>query len=420
MRHALFVAFHFPPEASSSGVLRTAKYVRYLPELGYRVSIVTTDPSAYEVRDPGLEAQIPAGTRIVRTDYRNTKRHRSWRGIYPALLALPDIWIGWMPFAVRAGRTLMHDDPVDLVYSTSPHATAHLIAGRLAHGARVPWVADFRDPWFEDPPEPGAPNGPVFRHVNRWLERRTIRDARAVVTSTTELRDLLRSRYPEEPAGKIRAILNGYDEADFEGVDLAPAARGPRMRIVHAGSINAEFRDPRPLFAGFARLIRSGSIAASELEIRFIGAGPYGDAPEVRAAIDAAGLHDAVTFVPRVPYEQSLRELAAADVLLLLQASDDTVSLVPAKLYEYLRAQKPSLALVREGAVTEVLAQTGGGFAANPARSGDLDTALACIAKAWRADRLQAHVADLAVLRRFDRRALAAELASLFDEVCRG
>jgi hypothetical protein len=65
VRHALFVAFHFPPEASSSGVLRTTKYVRYLPERGYRVSVVTADPSAYEVTDASLELQLPAGTRVV-------------------------------------------------------------------------------------------------------------------------------------------------------------------------------------------------------------------------------------------------------------------------------------------------------------------------------------------------------------------
>jgi glycosyltransferase involved in cell wall biosynthesis len=418
VRHALFVAFHFPPEASSSGVLRTTKYVRYLPERGYRVSVVTADPSAYEVTDASLESQLPAGTRVVRTAFRNTKRHWSWRGIYPALLALPDVWIGWMPFAVRAGRALMREDPVDLVYSTSPHATAHLIAASLARHAGVPWIADFRDPWFEDPPEPGAPNGPVFRNVNRWLERRTIGGASAVVTSTTQLRDMLRRRYPEEPATKIRAILNGYDEADFAEATVAPASRGERLRIVHAGSINAEFRDPRPLFASLARLVREGVLDVHSIELRFIGGGPFGDATEVRQAVADAGLRDAVTFLPRVPYEQSLRELAAADVLLLLQASDDTVSLVPAKLYEYLRAQKPTLAMVREGAVTEVLAQTGGGFAVDPARAESLDAALRSIVADWRSGRLPDRVANRSVLQRFDRRALTGELAAVFDEVC--
>jgi glycosyltransferase involved in cell wall biosynthesis len=359
LRHALFVAFHYPPEASSSGVLRTLKYSRYLPEFGWRVSVITPDPSAYLARDPRLEEQIPSGTRVLRTRYLNTKRALSIRGIYPALLALPDVWIGWMPWAVAAGRRLFDSDPVDLIYSTSPHATAHLIACRLVAISEKPWVADFRDPWIEDPPEPGTPNGPIFRAVNRRLERLVVERSDAVVTSTTHLRDLMRKRYHDKPEAKIHAIPNGYDEADFADLHIQPSPRESRLRIVHMGNINAEFRDPRPLFDALGRMVGSGRLSTSEFQIQFIGGGPYGETSEIQAALDAAGLSGTVSFLPRVPYEESLRQLSAADLLLLLQASNDTVGLVPAKLYEYLRAQNPILALVRTGAVTEVLAETG-------------------------------------------------------------
>jgi glycosyltransferase involved in cell wall biosynthesis len=418
LRHALFVAFHYPPEASSSGVLRTLKYSRYLGESGWRVSVITPELSAHAVCDPQLEKQIPSGTRVLRTRFVNTKRDISVRGIYPALLALPDVWIGWLPFAVAAGRRLSTTDPFDLVYSTSPPATAHLIARRLASITGKPCVADFRDPWIEDPPEPGTPNGPVFRTVNRSLERRVVVRSDAVVTSTTHLRDMLRGRYPDEPTEKIRAILNGYDEADFPDRVAEPAPSGSRLRIVHAGSINAEFRDPCPLFEAFGRLVRADAMAAEDVEIRFIGGGPYGDSQQVHEALAAAGLARSVSFLPRVPYEESLRELSQADLLLLLQASDDTVGLVPAKLYEYLRTQKPTLALVRTGAVTEVLAHTGGGWTADPADRAALDAALAEVVREWRAKRLPQHRADLAKLRRFDRRLLTAELARVFDSVC--
>jgi hypothetical protein len=119
-----------------------------------------------------------------------------------------------------------------------------------------------------------------------------------------------------------------------------------------------------------------------------------------------------------VPYEQALREAASADLLLLLQASEDTVGLVPAKLYEYLRTQKPTLALVRTGAVTEILRETGGGWAVDPANAESLDSTLVEIVREWRSDRLAARRADLARLRMFDRRALTAQLAALFDELC--
>lgn len=412
MLHAIFVAFHFPPEASSSGVLRTLKFVRYLADHDWRVTVIAPTVQAYEVCDPSLEVQLPASTRIVRTPWLNTKRHLSVGGRYPALLALPDNWIGWFPWAVATGRRILRSEGADLVFSTSPHATAHLIAWRLARAGGLPWVADFRDPWIEDPPEPGAPNGPVYRRLNRWLERRVIERCDAVVVSTNQLRDTLRSRYPAQPSGKIRSILNGYDEMDFAA--LPPAAPpGRRLRIVHAGSINAEFRDPVPMFQALGNMIRSGIAHPAEFEIRFIGGGPYAQAQRVHAAIAAAGLEGSVVFLPRVPYDESLRELGAADVLLLLQASADTVDLVPAKLYEYLRSQKPVLALVYPGAVTDVMARTGGGWSADP-RTPALEATLAEIVADWRDGRLGSRAASLDALRCFDRRALTAELAGVF------
>jgi glycosyltransferase involved in cell wall biosynthesis len=227
-----------------------------------------------------------------------------------------------------------------------------------------------------------------------------------------------RARYADLPDGKIHAILNGYDEADFSGLTMDATPRGRRLRIVHAGSVNPEFRDPRPLLSALANLIREGKLAASECEIVFIGGGPFGDSLEVSDAVVRSGLRDAVSFLPRVPYEESLRRLASADLLLLLQASDDTVGLVPAKLYEYLRTQKPTLALVRVGAVSEVMARTGGGWCVDPADGHALATVLAEIVREWRVQHLAEHRADLEILRLFDRRALTGELADILQRVC--
>ncbi len=416
VRHALFVAFHYPPEASSSGVLRTLKYSVYLPEYGWRVSVITLDPSAYAVCDPQLEKQIPAGVRVVRTRYINTQRHLSIRGIYPAILALPDRWIGWWPWAVAAGHRLLKEDPAELIYSTSPQPTAHLVAMRLASAHGLPWVTDFRDPWIEYPPPIGTPTGRVFLALDRYLERRVIERSARVVTSTAQMRDEMRLRYPKVPADKITAILNGYDEADFADPDVLARARPEQLLIVHAGTINPEFRDPRPLFRALRLAANQGAIPLDQVRLRFIGSGPFGESPEMRAAVAENGLVQQVEFVGRVPYEQALRELGCADLLLLLQASEDTTGLVPAKLYEYLRAQKPVLALVWPGASNEVLAMTGGGWAIDPRQPEALTATIATVYQAWRSDTLKAHCADLDLLRRFDRRTLAGELAGVFDQ----
>ncbi len=417
VKHAVFVAFHYPPEASSSGVLRTLKYTRYLPECGWRTTVITPRVDAYSIVDPALESQIPPSTKVIRTPYLNTKRHLSVRGIHLSLMSLPDTWVGWMPWGIAAGRRLMAEDPFDLVYSTSPHATAHLIARRLAKNSSRPWVTDFRDPWVEDPPEPGAPTGVVYTTVNKWLERKVIEDCDAVATSTTHLRELLRARYPRQPSSKFCSILNGYDEADFAELPPARIADSDHMVLLHAGGINAAFRDPHPLLSALRGCADAGDLDLSRVKVRFLGGGPFAQSAQLREAIDTLGLRDVVELLPRVAYAQSLEELTAADMLVLLQASPDTVGLVPAKLYEYLRAGKPVLAIVPPGATSEVLDATHGGWSIPPGDSAALQQCLATTYRQWRDGTLRNVRADPVALRRYDRRSLTGELAQLFDRL---
>ena len=398
-------------------MLRTLKYTRYLPDYGWRTTVITPRVDAYSTVDPALESQIPATTRVIHTAYLNTKRHFSVRGNHLELMALPDSWVGWTPWGIAAGRRLIVEDPFDLVYSTSPHATAHLIARRLAKISARPWVTDFRDPWIEDPPEPGAPTGLLYTTINKWLERRVIEDCDAVVTSTPHLRDMLSARYPQQPTDKICSILNGYDAADFVELPASQTVGSEHMMMLHAGAINPAFRDPRPLLAALRACADAGDIDLSNVKVRFLGGGPFAESAELAEAIHTLGLHNVVELLPRVAYAQSLEALTAADLLVLLQASPDTVGLVPAKLYEYLRAGKPVLAIVPPGATDEVLAATHGGWSIPPEDSAALQRCLTSAYRRWRDGTLRSIQADPVALRRYDRRSLTGELAELFDRL---
>ncbi len=413
LRHALFVVFHFPPEASSSGVLRTLKYAKYLADFGWRVTVLTLQRSAYEIVDETLEKQIPAGVKVIRTRYLNTKRHLSVLRRYPAVLAVPDSWIGWFPWAVQAGSRAYHTDPYDLIYSTSPHATAHLIAARLAATTGRPWVMDFRDPWYEEPPEPGTPW--IVHWFARRLERRAVARATAIVTSTPQLRDDLMARYGDLVRNKIRCIFNGYDEADFDALPPRAAAAGGNLQIVHAGNINAEFRDPIPLFRALRHAADEGLIDLDKVRLRFIGPGDYASSAAVRSTIEQLGMQNQVAFEARIPYEQALEQIVSADLLLLMQASDDTVGLVPAKLFEYLRAGRPVMALVRKGAAQSVLEQTNGGWAIDPADESALQNAVKEVFESWSNGTLDERSASPEALAHYSRHSLTRELAHTFD-----
>lgn len=412
-KHALFVAYHYPPESSSSGVLRTLKHTRYLGRFGWRVTVLTLDRDAYPVTDPKLEEQIPGEVRVVRTRFIDVKRQLAIRGRYPSFFAIPDRWIGWWPWAVAAGRRILREDPVDVVYSTSPHATAHLVALALSRRSGIPWVADFRDPWYEEPPEPGTTR--LVQFSARRLESLVARRASRIVASTTRLRDTLAARYPRKPKEHFVAIPNGYDEDDFSSAPEPSRPSSDYLLILHAGNINGTFRDPRPVFEAVRRVAEAGLVEAASIRIRFLGGGVFGKSSEMSQAVERAGLTSRVEFLPRVSYEAALAELGTAGVLLLLQASRDTVDLVPAKLFEYLRAGRPVLAIVPEGATAEVLREVGGGWVVNPSDTKGLCDTIVTAYKTWAGGGLDSVRADRSALDRFSRERLAAALGAQFD-----
>jgi glycosyltransferase involved in cell wall biosynthesis len=415
MKHALFVAFHYPPESSSSGVLRTLKHTRYLGGFGWRVTVLTLRREAYNVTDPSLEDQIPPEVRVFRTRFISVKRHLAIRGSYPSFLAIPDRWIGWWPWAVAAGRRLLNEDPVDLIYSTSPHATAHLIALELSRRSHIPWVADFRDPWYEEPPESGTTR--LAHFAARKLEHVVVRHADRIVASTGRLRDALATRYPWKPRGQFVAIQNGYDEDDFARVVGVPGPSSDELLIVHAGNLSADFRDPRPLLKAVRQAAEAGLVELKRIRIRFLGGGAFGESLEMKRTIEEAGLTSRVEFLPRVAYGAALAALSEASVLLLLQASPDTVDLVPAKLFEYLRAGRPVLAMVPAGATADVMRDVGGGWVVDPADSTGLYDAIVAAYRAWAGGSLDALTAGQSALKKFSRERLAAELARQFNEL---
>lgn len=415
--HALFVAYHFPPEGSSSGVLRTLKYALYLPAHRWTVTVVSIDVSAYACVDHQSAASIPDSVDVIRTPYLDSKRHLAVRGSYLAATAIPDRWVGWYPWAVRAGERAIRQKSVDLIYATAPVPTALLVGRRLAQRHRLPLVVDLRDPWYEEPPEPGTPW--IVHQAARILERRTLAAAARVTTTTDQITELLRRRYPDLPPSRFQTIMNGFDEADFGTPNVWNPHGRRALTLLHAGGINPQYRDPAPLLHAIRTAANHGLLDASKLRLRLLGPGTYGHSAELARALEETGLAEQVEVVRRQPYGDALAAMQEADVCLLLQASADTVGLIPAKLFEYLRSGVPVLALVYPGASADLLSEIGGGWSVDPRDEKALVGTLAQIYASWSAGELHAHAAAADLLARYDRRNLTRQLARLFDECVR-
>lgn len=334
----LLTAFHFPPQAASSGIQRTLSFSRHLGSNGWEPMVLSASPRAYSVQNPTQLASVPRQLVVRRAFALDTKRHIGIKGRYPEALALPDRWISWWFAAVPAGLSLIRKYKPQVLWSTFPIATSHLIALALHRMTGLPWVADFRDPMLQ----PSYPVSRPQRKVYGWIERETITRCSAAVFTTHSARDSYRARFPALPPEKFHVIENGYDEDGFGDQQALPKPPGACITLVHSGVLYQTGRDPSPFLSAIAALRRAGKADASTL--RVVLRAP-GEIAEVQAMVDQAGVADMVAVLPPVPYREALAEMLAADALIVFQGTPFNTQ-IPAKIYEYFRARKPILGLV--------------------------------------------------------------------------
>lgn len=355
MRRVLLIAFHYPPLRGSSGIQRTLAFSRYLREYGWQPIVLTAHPRAYPNTGQDQLGDVPNDVPVYRPFALDASRHLAIRGAYPKLVALPDRWSSWCLGAIPSGLAILRRHRPDLLWSTYPIATAHLIGLCLHSLSGIPWVADFRDSMTESHYPPDA----TVRHVYRCIERSVVSHAsRAVFTTPGALR-MYAERYPQIPSTRWAVIANGYDEASFLEAErepsAVPAGRSP-MVLVHSGILYPSERDPRAFFGAIAALRRDGRVSASTLQVILRATG-FDD--EYRPMLREARIDDIVRLEPSVGYRAALAEMLAADGLLLFQASNSNHQ-IPAKVYEYLRARRPIFAMVAPGGDTaRVLAIAG-------------------------------------------------------------
>lgn len=342
MKRILMVAYHFPPLAGSSGIQRTLRFVQHLPSLGWQPLVLSAHPRAYEKTSADLLADVPAGTVVRRAFALDTARHLQIAGRYLGWMARPDRWRSWQFDAVRQGLKLIDEFKPDVIWSTYPIATAHVIASKLQRKSGLPWVADFRDPMAQD----DYPADLRTRQMYRDIEADAAAQARYCVFTTPGAARIYQQRYPTA-ASRMVVLENGYDEESFASAALQPQrakapADGKRpLLMLHSGIVYPSERDPTQLFAALGRLQKAGTLGPAELRIRF-RASVHDEL--LQSLAQTHGAQDFIELCPAIPYREALAEMLAVDALLVLQASNCNAQ-IPAKIYEYLRAGKPILGL---------------------------------------------------------------------------
>ncbi|GGI99194.1 hypothetical protein GCM10010885_05830 [Alicyclobacillus cellulosilyticus] len=293
---------------------------------------------------------------------------RLWKWAKARLL-IPDEAMVWALRAALAGNVLIRQRGVDCIYTTSgPHST-HLAGLIMKAATGVPWVADFRDPWTDNL---HFHHSGLRARIERHLERMVLQRADAVVTVTDGFRRLFEQKDPGLRE-KLHLIRNGVDEADFptplyrEPQDAARAREGkPRFVLFYAGILYPG-RSPAAFLQAVHDLIQSGRVARQDLLIQFAGVFDYPGHDDNRRLVAELGLTDVTEVLGYIPRVEALARMMTADVLLLFgDLSQQAGDYVPGKLYEYLYAGRPILALLPEGEAADIVRREKAGIVVDP------------------------------------------------------
>lgn len=368
MKTVLLVAFYFPP-SNEIAARRMGGLAEYLPQYGWRVIVLT----------PWQKTRTSGPFELLVTDYED--KMQGWRrGLHlhdgyslsmpqtaghtasPTvlqklrkwavltlrdLLTYPDAMWNWYRPAVQAGRRFLAKEGADVILSSYGPATCHIVASALASDARVPWVADYRDPWSSSA---YTSHGWMLRGVDRRLEARVTRTAAAFMGVSQTLKESVACCHPG-----VRAFLvpNGYDPEE-KADDLKSLDR--QFTIVHCGSLYSEKRSPKVLLEAVAHAIGEGLMRREDVRIDFYGFVE----PNVDNLSHLYGIDDLVVQHGMVGRDQVMAVERSAQVLLLvLRDSANDVGTIPGKVFEYMAARRPILAMgAVRGEVADLLALT--------------------------------------------------------------
>jgi len=435
-RHALIICHDFPP-VGGIAVQRPLKFAKYLGEFGWKVTVLTADHVYSATPDPSLLDEIPEDVQIVRVTDPVSKQLARWSGrivgdgATPASQPSPQArrplwkrlaWGAWkwaqqhalipdesVVWAIRAGlaaRRIVRRRVIHCIYTTSgPQSTQ--LAGLIASAfTRTPWIADFRDPWTDNL---------HFHHrgwraaLERRLERMIFARAAAIVTVTDGFWRLFAAKYPRR-ALDIHVIRNGVDEADFPPAPARRRSEGEPFTFFYGGILYPG-RSADALFQAVHLLLQSGRVEPSRIRIQFAGVLDYPGHDHHARLIRDLGLEAVIEPLGYLPRREALARMLAADATLLIgDQAEQAKDYVPGKLYEYLYAGRPILAMLREGEAADLIRREQAGIIVPPDDPDAISQAMLDLMAQPAAERRAWNPA-------YSRRAQAQQLARLMDDV---
>lgn len=428
MKRALVITYYWPP-VGGSGVQRWVKFAKYLPSEGWQPVIYTPENPDLSSIDESLLKEIPSEAEIIKRPiiepygiYRKLtgskgqikieanpggggkgsflKRLSMWvRGN----LFMPDPRCMWIGPSVRFLKKYLKEHPVDVIVSTGPPQSMHLIARKVSLATGIPWVADFRDPWTRIF---------YFKHLRleKWaerkhhiLEQKVLDDATAVVAVSP----LVQQDFAAMTSTPVHLVTNGYDESDY----VEDIVTDGNFNVVHTGLLTAE-GNPVELWKALGEKCANDADFAAKF--RLVLAGKTDG--KVLEDISAAGLDRYLADYGYIDHNKAVLLQRSASVLILpIREEPETKAILPGKLFEYLAARRPVLGVgTSEGAMATVLQQTGAGKIFNWEDHKEIS---AYINDIWNHAREGKEIIPEADIEKYSRRMTTKKMVEIFNSI---
>ncbi|MBU3741594.1 MAG: glycosyltransferase family 4 protein [Candidatus Kapabacteria bacterium] len=419
VNNVLVFAYYFPP-MGLSGVQRVAKFMKYLPDYGWRPHVIATGPTAYYAHDTELLDELAERDIVIhRTSGTDPNSRLAAKGTVrmphefirktlsrmSSALFIPDNKRGWASQALRTARELVKETSFDCIWVSGPPFSSMMAAARLSVETGIPLVVDYRDLWYGN--QFSFYPTPLHAHLHKQYEYDVLTHASKVVVTNRRIKERLLATYPQLDVHDVVIIPHGYDSADFDAASQRAPIISDRstMSLTYAG-IFYEMVTPKYFLEAMRRIRRDRPDARISLHF----AGLLRDQHKRR--INRYGLQDITTDHGYLSHPDTVRLLMDSDVLWMMVGhgrNADTIS--SGKLYEYIGSRKPLLVSVPQGALRRDAERYGAATLTDPTDVQAIVSAINGLYDKWQASALPQP--DQAVVEQFDRRTLTGELAKV-------
>ncbi|WKK65199.1 glycosyltransferase family 4 protein [Lutimonas zeaxanthinifaciens] len=421
---ALLITYYWPP-AGGSGVQRWLKFVKYLPEFGIDPVVYTVQNANYALTDESLNEEVPSEIEVLKepiwepndflSKFSNKEKQVSagFLSSKPSFIGrqlqyiranyfIPDARKYWVRPSVKRLLRYMEEQSIDVVVTSGPPHSLHLIGKELKEKTGVKWIADFRDPWTNIDYFHTLPMTKKSKKKHYELENEVLKKADAVVVVGASMKKEFDDRNKN-----VHVITNGYDGEIVNDNNMLDK----RFSISHIGMMNAD-RNPLILWRVLKELIQESSEFEKDLQVKLIGKCDK----SIFESIQKEGLTDFVNFISYLPHKEVMQYQSTSQILLLsVNRVPSAKSIITGKVFEYLQSNRPIIGIgPLDGDLASIMKDSGNGIMIDFEDSKGLkESILACYNK-YKSDQLKVRSKNID---RYHRRNLSEKLASLIKSI---